>query len=307
MSPYRNFLDEARDKLARARSALGARASSLGPLRPLLPRGIRRSLARLERAIERPVGNVRDVEVAERSLAEYEEQLEVAIAFSDHQARDRAARWQKQRRWFVWAMAIAGAFALFVVVMVVESVEQDATWACALGPCNIAGGTCTLPAAGEAAAPTSYRTPASDAVCAASLECKEEGACALHGGVCGPSSEEHCAQSKACAERGVCSLVDNQCVSLTAGNPCGLSAECAQHGRCATGANGCTANNDEDCRTSWDCRIDGQCQLVNGRCAAATDQDCQAARKCTPGGVCKAYSGECLFTSDPGASSNLRE
>lgn len=292
MSPYRNILDEARENLARARSALSARATNLGALRPFLPRRLRRDLDRLERLSARPVTHARDIEGAERTLAEYEECLEVAIAFSDHVSRERAARSREQRRWL--RGATTGALCLATVALLYSYLSD-------LGEKEIVCSTCFPPEI--YAAPPSHGPATSDDDCARSLECKEHGACSLgEHGWCHPASDAECEQSRMCTDFGECNLVDGRCGRSSAGNPCGLSGECAQHGRCATGPDGCYANNDQDCGESWDCQLDGLCQFSDGRCAAQTDADCTASRQCKQEGRCRAQGGRCLASDDPGTA-----
>jgi len=309
MSPYRDILDEARQNLARARAALSARATSLGALRPLLPRRLRRDLDRLERLSAQPVTHSRDIEGAERTLAEYEECLEVALAFSDHVARERLARSQRQRRWLRGAMAGVASFAVLAMLYVYLS---------ELGQKEIACSTCFPPelyGAPPANGPLalSQAAPAtSDDDCARSLECKEHGACSLgEGGGCRPATDADCEQSRICTDWGECRLVDGRCGRASAGNPCGLSAECARHGRCATAPYGCYANNDQDCAESWDCELHGLCQFeldgrrgVAGRCVAETDAGCAASRECKLHGRCRASGGACASPDDPGSKSH---
>lgn len=288
-SPYRNILDEARQSLARARSVLSARAASLGALRPFLPRRLRRDLDRLERSSAQPVTHARDIDGAERTLAEYEECLELAIAFSDHVARERLARSQYRRRWL--RGMTTGAACLGSLALLYSYLSE-------LGHEEIVCSTCFPPEI-YGAPPEGPAT--SDDDCARSLECKEQGACSLgEHGWCRPASDAECEQSRTCTDFGECSLVDGRCGRLSAGNPCGLSVECAQHGRCATAPDGCYANNDQDCGASWDCQLDGLCQFIDGSCAAGTDSDCIASRECKQEGRCRAQGGRCLAPDDLG-------
>ncbi|HWO12988.1 MAG TPA: hypothetical protein VNN80_25990 [Polyangiaceae bacterium] len=268
-----------------------------------MPRPLRRDLDRLERLSARPVTHARDIESAERTLAEYEECLEVAIAFSDHVARERVARWRQQRRWLRWAMAGAGSVFLLTVLVVVGELQHQSFSAGASLWCQ--GDVCSYGPYDPSLAALALAPPASDADCAARSACKAFGECALLGGVggvCRPTSEAHCRESMACTQRGVCSLQNDQCVAPDAGNPCGLSVECAQHGRCATAPDGCYANNDQDCGASWDCQLDGLCQFVDGHCAAETDDDCASSRECKLAGHCRAQGGRCLAIDDLGTA-----
>ena len=288
VSPYRNILDEARQNLARVRSALSARAADLGALRSFLPRRLRRDLARLERLSAQPVTHARDIEGAERTLAEYEECLEIAIAFSDHVARERFARSREQRRWL--RGMTTGALCLASLALLYSYLSER-------GQKEIVCSTCFPPEI--YGAPAGNGPATSDDDCARSFECMEHGACSLgERGWCHPASDADCEQSRMCTDWGECSLVDGRCGRSSAGNPCGLSGECVQHGRCATGPDGCYANNDQDCGGSWDCQLDGLCQFAGGQCAAETDGDCAASRACKQEGRCRAQGGRCLAIDD---------
>ena len=239
MSPYRNFLDEARQKLAEARSTLSARASLLGALRPLLPRALRRDLTRLERAIERPLRNPRDVELAERSLAEYEEQLEVAIAFSDHVIRDRAARWRRQRTWLRWIMAGGLSTAACLTALVVTGPlfflraqwDENVPIVCALGANN----------PGQTSLTSDHRAAANP--CGLSVECARHGRCTTVPDGCAAQSDEDCRSSWDCQIDGQCQLV----------------------------AGRCTAETDLDCAGSRQCEIEGRCKASGGECLSVDD------------------------------------
>lgn len=238
MSPYRNILDEARQKLAEARSALSARASTLGALRPLLPRGLRRELDQLERAIERPVRHVRDVEDAERSLAEYEERLEVAIAFSDHVVREHAARWRQQRLWLRCAMAGAAVVGFLTVCVVVHGSffarrfhAERTPGVCALGAAELGGAV-----AGSDAAPA--------------------------GNPCGLSTE--------CARHGRCATAVDGCF-VSSSDDCGSSWDCKIDGMCDLVAGRCSAETDLGCAASRQCELEGRCTAYGGECLSVSD------------------------------------
>lgn len=240
MSPYRNFLDEARPRLAQARSLLGTRARALGAVRRLLPRGLRRELERLERALELPLRNPRDVELRERGLAEYEERLEVAIAFSDHVLRDRSARWRRQRTWFRWlAAGTASAVACLAALVVLgplflmrAQADEIAAPACHLGASELAGSS---PGASDAQA---MANP------------------------CGLSVE--------CARHGRCTTVADGC-SVSHSDDCRASWDCKIDGLCQQIAGRCSAENDLDCAASRACRRDGRCKADDGVCVSAID------------------------------------
>lgn len=237
MSPYRNILDEARRKLAVARSALGARASTLGALRPLLPRALRRDLDRLERAIERPLRSPQDVELTEQRLAEYEERLEVAIAFSDHVVRDRAARWRQRRGWLRWTMASAASVGLLTALAVVQGffvgAQQSERSAdiCALGASEVSG----------APAPSDETTTGNP--CGLSVECARHGRCATTPDGCTANSAEECRSSWDCRIDGLCQLALGRC----------------------------SAETDQDCAQSRQCELEGRCKASGGQCLSLGD------------------------------------
>ncbi len=237
MSPYRNALEGAREKLVEARSALDARASTLAALRPLLPRGLRHDLARLERAMRRPLRSPGDVEEAERSLAEYEDRLEVAIAFSDHVMRERAARWQSQRTCLRWLMAGAAGVGLLTVCglvqerFVVAERQDRAAGICALGAAELNGAVATNEA------------PPTGNPCGLSAECARHGRCATAADGCIVSTTEDCRSSWDCKIDGLCQLT---------------------HGRCAAASN-------RDCAASRQCELEGRCKEYGGECLSVSD------------------------------------
>ena len=209
LSPYRNFLAEAEQNLETERSVLGARAATLGALRPLLPRGLRRELTRLERAIQRPVQNAHDVELARQSLDAYAEQVDVAIAFSDHVARDRAMTRRRLRSWLSWGFGAGAAVTLFVALMLVRDLSQPPpapTVECTLTECMITG-ECVL----GTQSPMSDIAPTAPNTCGLSSECAQEGRCNTAPEGCYAASDADCAASWACKLDGRCRAEDGIC------------------------------------------------------------------------------------------------
>lgn len=204
LSPYRNFLADAVQNLEAERAVLGTRAATLGALRSLLPRGLRRDLARLERAIQRPVQDAHDVELAWRSLDAYAERVEVAIAFSDHVARDRAMRHRQLRTWFSWAAGAGAALIALAALVVVDDLSQPPP---TLEECRLG--------AVEGYSALGTQSPMSEAAnhCGLSVVCARDGRCNTAPDGCYAASDADCLASWGCKVDGLCRARAGVCVS----------------------------------------------------------------------------------------------
>lgn len=170
---------------------------------------------------------------------------------------------------------------------------------------------------------------ASDADCAQSKRCKDDGACGARSGKC-TATETGCRQAPACQEKGECTPRDGSCyattdeecaeseVCITEGRcfvgrdpqrgdyrrcmsiPCNdKSKECTVEGQCGLGNGSCFSRSDEDCRNSERCRTEGRCSDRGNVCGAVKPEDCQASDVCREQGLCavRPGNGTCMAVS----------
>lgn len=140
----------------------------------------------------------------------------------------------------------------------------------------------------------------SDADCAGSAACRDDGLCAAtEDGLCVRPEDvqaHRCATSNLCLLEGRCHSVRGACVPESAAD-CVASLQCIAHGRCSLDATFgyCYARDSADCAGSTGCSLEGICtweplSLVEGggygHCALTATGHCEGTLACQRDGRC---------------------
>jgi hypothetical protein len=139
-------------------------------------------------------------------LDAYAERVDVAIAFSDHVARDRAMTRRQWRTWLSWASGAGAALLVLAALIVVDDLsEPTRAPECRLG--------LDYPIAGYGA--LGAPSPMSDAAnpCGLSAECARQGRCNTAPDGCFAATDEDCAASWGCTLEGLCHAQAGLCTS----------------------------------------------------------------------------------------------
>ena len=112
-------------------------------------------------------------------------------------------------------------------------------------------------------------SPKSARACAAAAGCRLFGHCDLVGGKCAPSTDAHCAASKACPEEGNCGFYKaiGRCAPRNAAD-CMRSKACRDEGKCGVflSEGECVAESDAHCQRSTYCKTRGYCRWKDDKC-----------------------------------------
>lgn len=148
-------------------------------------------------------------------------------------------------------------------------------------------------------------------------ECAEDGLCSVrnyHAGDaryrCYAASDAECAGSRVCRDEGRCFATEQGTCVLedeVAANACSASAFCSRSGLCGHRDGICWAESDADCEASFECRTIGRCGARGGVCVPRSDTDCERSLGCEVEGLCRrtSYLGltyECRVPLDNAAA-----
>lgn len=100
----------------------------------------------------------------------------------------------------------------------------------------------------------------SNADCAASSRCREEGGCSISEGRCEATNDSDCARSRGCKTFGQCNFLNGSCSLTNAG--CEATPGCKLLGKCTIGRLGCEVKGRLDCAKSEVCAKFGWCTPV---------------------------------------------
>ena len=132
----------------------------------------------------------------------------------------------------------------------------------------------------------------SDADCAQSLECYEDGACKFHAPLsCGQLPPADCTKFRGCRHSGRCTKVGNFCWAMSESD-CMKSEHCKTSGFCRLApGGGCTVNQLADCLQSTGCLESGRCAYRN-ICEFSFGTNCEDLPACKLGGMCKSVQAK---------------
>lgn len=260
----------------------------------------------------------------ERALEEYEEALDVAIAFADHVARERRVT-RRRRGWVLLsALSISLPFVFLLRQTVIDAKSHasarwcskscmsdgrcmaswSALWSreppvCLMGPQDDCDTVCADHGACEVR--NSRCVAARQEDCTQSWDCRYQGRCSLEQGQCVPANDAECAASQQCKLAGSCWLVDGECVARS-DDDCVAASSCAGWDVCkldfATSSCHFEALPDS-CTDQSDCYQHGRCtHAPDGDCVAASDADCERGTDCDFYGHCRQKGGECVIMTD---------
>ncbi len=122
-------------------------------------------------------------------------------------------------------------------------------------------------------------------------ECRKHGRCVeVPDGrrtKCVATSDAGCAASDECRNEGHCKAVDEWC-RATSDAQCAASVLCRDTGRCTAAKGSCRkgAATAEECRTWNGCANDGECSLHDGICVVGSPEDCANSTRCRKAGAC---------------------
>jgi len=112
------------------------------------------------------------------------------------------------------------------------------------------------------------------ATCKKSFDCRLNGQCSVVQGWCVVKSDADCAKTIVCEEEGRChvggTLPWHTICAAKSDDDCKKAHDCKNFGRCTLGQKGrCKADSDADCKASQVCGKEGKCKVAGGECVGS--------------------------------------